>query len=229
MDQRNRYYDSYKELRFIAMIPTESCTFMGGNISGDISRDISGDISGDISRNISRDISGDPDRNTIKGTVSDGSDSYVTDAYDKNPNVFTLYFYEKESQAVLPIRADAVFAEKFLASYEKEKVTDSLNPSLFNTVTRIIRALQGYIESITIYKNDSGNFYCYLNISTNENEQIFSVNCSFWDALILGKIFSARVLIDTAVLNLEGIKITKKLLKDALDSEKYTDENYDFG
>lgn len=81
--------------------------------------------------------------------------------YPNTVDKFTIYYLDRATKIVLPIPVDSNFARNFFAvEYE----TGEIEPTLYNTSTRIINALQANLVSITIYNSDGNKFYSYLDL-----------------------------------------------------------------
>ena len=128
--------------------------------------------------------------------------------------IYTFYFYEKEDQIVVPIETSQDYANKFLGIHKQ-----NTNPNIYNTFFRLIKSLKLKIKDILIYKSSGGVLYTYLNI--NYEETLLEINCNFWDALLLSKLFGTKIFMNVEVLKTEGIKVTKKMIRDALENDNY--------
>lgn len=126
-------------------------------------------------------------------------------------DVVTAYLYERTEKILLPIEV----------SNKDYTQTHSFEPCIYNTFKRTVLGLESDICAIKIYNYIDGIFYAYLSVSTPfyddlnsvENVEI-SVNIS--DAIKLAQMFSAQIFVKNRVLINCGIKLTKKLIVEAL-------------
>jgi bifunctional DNase/RNase len=124
---------------------------------------------------------------------------------------YTAYFFAREEKIVLPIE----FAQEevtYLLSLSKNKIARRQN--IYETVIRIILGLGAEIESLSIYKYQDNEYYTYLNLK-REGENL-EVSLKFTDGLKIAKRAGASIYVKEEILENEGIKVNRQILRDAL-------------
>ena len=127
----------------------------------------------------------------------------------KETSRYTVYLFEQEEKIVLPVEIASESASKLLKPHTKAS-----QPSIYNTMRRVIVGLKATLSSATIYQHNAGTFYTYLNLA--QGKRNLELNCRFSDALNLVKRFEVPLYIDQEVLFSQGIRVSKKILRDAL-------------
>ena len=126
---------------------------------------------------------------------------------------YTLYLYEKKEKYVIPVEFDKRAAALFLAQPGPNQKNRSY-PTVYNTVKRLICGLGANLISVTIYKYENDIFYAYLNVIFQNKHLEFNANIC--DALNIAKRFNSIIYIKEELLDKCGIKVSKKILRDAL-------------
>ena len=127
---------------------------------------------------------------------------------------YTLYLFEKKHKYIIPIEVEQTAAGLLLG---KRDLNSPNHPSIYNTVKRLVSGLGGKVVSITVYKFENEKFYSYLNVVFQNKHLEFNIHIA--DAVNIAKRFEAPIFIKTELLEKCGIKVTKKILRDALREE----------
>lgn len=125
---------------------------------------------------------------------------------------YTLYFLEREKNILLPIQ---ITKEEATDLFRISREDLNYQPTVYDTFKRVLISSKIPLISITVYKYVNSIYYTYLNLVNGTNHM--EINAKFSDALNLAKRFNVEVYIDSKILNEQGIKITKRLLKEALE------------
>lgn len=120
----------------------------------------------------------------------------------------TIYFFNEKTNHLLPIN---IATKKVENALQKNKL---IKPNTYNTVKRIINALGGKINKITIYHHQEKTFYTYIQIA--KQDETYEINASLEDALGLALETKAPVTIENHVLEVCGFTVTKEMIKEAL-------------
>ena len=124
---------------------------------------------------------------------------------------YIAYLIQKQDKIILPLDIQKTEAVRYLKSSNSHEF---VNPSTHNTVYRIFMGLNIKINNISFYKYDGENFYTYLDEESN-NKNI-KINVSPIDGLILSKMSNCPIYVKDEILYQTGIKLTEKVLRDAL-------------
>jgi bifunctional DNase/RNase len=129
------------------------------------------------------------------------------------PNIdrYTAYFFQKEELIILPIEINENFADSLLRAGHK---TESIRPSVYDTIKRIVSSLEGKIDSVAIYLFKNDIYYSY--ISLERKRERIEIDCGLRDALCLALYTNTDIYIEKKILKECGIKITKSLLERSL-------------
>lgn len=114
---------------------------------------------------------------------------------------FTYYLFCKPTKVLLPIEI----------TNDKASTGD---PSVYNTVKRLICGLGAKIKFIKIYRFDQEVYYTYLTLE--RDRQTFDINVSFKDAIEIAKESRSPIYIKEEIINQCGIEITKEIIEKAL-------------
>ncbi len=138
-----------------------------------------------------------------------------------NSNAYTVYLFEKEEKIVLPVNL-AKHEIRYL--FKKRGHKFPLQQNIYDTTVRILLGLEAKVISVSIYKYQNQKFYAYLNIIHSKN--YLEISIKFSDSLKIANRFEIPIFIRRDILLNEGIKVTKKLLKDALRGETNLPDTY---
>ena len=128
-----------------------------------------------------------------------------------NPETYTLYFFQKKDKVILPIKLPSSEIENL---FQVSKEYKNSIPTVYDTFKRLIGCLEAALASITIYRFEQDIYYTYLNV--NKDRNFLEINSGFTDAIAIAEKCNVPVFIDKNLLHKNGIKITNKLLKEAL-------------
>jgi bifunctional DNase/RNase len=124
---------------------------------------------------------------------------------------YTLYLFEKEEKVVLPVKVRNQEAIFYLTG--KTPASEVL-AHIYDTVGTLFSCCRAKLVSITLYNYQDGIFYTYLNVVLGQKH--LEINARFSDAFVLAKKLKAPIYINHGVLEKRGIKVTKKVIRDAL-------------
>ena len=122
-------------------------------------------------------------------------------------NMFsTYYFYEPLDQTILSID------------------TIPINPEIITNIERVIIALNSNIFGIKISLCEGDKYYTYLSIA--KQKEIVDVLVEPSIACELTKTGDILICIEEHILKNEGIKVTKKLIEEALTGEFISHQSF---
>lgn len=117
----------------------------------------------------------------------------------------TFYMFCKETKTLLPVEISG------------NLVNNVAVPSIYNSIKRILIVAGYSISGIKIYYEYENTFYTYLTIKKGKIS--LDINLSFNDAVEISKETSAPIYVNEKILERTGIKVTKKLLTEALKNK----------
>lgn len=124
---------------------------------------------------------------------------------------YTAYFFAKEEKIVLPI--DFPKEEvSFLLTSEINKLSHKQN--IYETTIRIILGLGAKIICLSVYKFQDDEFYAHLNLL--QNQENLEISLKFTDGLKIAKKTKIPIYIKQEILEQEGIRVNRQILRDAL-------------
>ena len=122
-----------------------------------------------------------------------------------NINYSTYYFFCKQSNTIMPIEL-------------LEGINSHLEvPSIYDSITRIIRGVGYSAKSVKIYRQEFGVFYTYLSIQ--RDKEVFDINIGFKDAMNIARETCLPVYVEDSILKINGFVINKNMVLKALEKE----------
>lgn len=131
--------------------------------------------------------------------------------YYKGSNHYTLYLMDRSEKVVMPVKVVDQEAVMFLTGKIGQHPA---SPHFYDTFKRLAGCFGAKLVSVTVYSYKDGVFYTYLNFVHKEKH--LEVNAKFSDAFVLSRLCNTPLYINHEVLVERGIKVTKRLIKDAL-------------
>ncbi len=126
----------------------------------------------------------------------------------KSEKAYIAYLFEKSTKHIIPVKISGFTANALIAPINQYK------PNIYNTLKRMVCGLGANFLGITIYRYDSDIFYAYANVEFQNKHLEFNISVD--DALNVAKEFEKPIYIKDELLNTCGIKVSKKILRDAL-------------
>jgi len=124
----------------------------------------------------------------------------------------TVYFFYHGQNIVLPMKIKNCYLRFLLKNIKNV----SPAPDIYDTISRVISACNGYLQCVILYLYRDGIYYSYLRVG--KGEKVLDINCSFEDSLVLSIALRVPFYINEDILQRQGFKITKELLKRSLTS-----------
>lgn len=124
---------------------------------------------------------------------------------------YTLYLFQKESRMILPV---GLTSDDIRRTFRRKNNDSQVNPEIYDTFKRVLLALGAKVICISIYNYAGGKFYTYLNLLVEKRH--LEIHVGLADALGIAKTSNSPIFIRHRILEQQGIKVTAKLIKDAL-------------
>jgi bifunctional DNase/RNase len=116
----------------------------------------------------------------------------------------TYYLFNKSKKILIPIEIDKEINKKY-------------TPTIYNSMKRLIYALDYSCLCLKIYKYDQNIFYTYLSLyKNNEMGNVMDLNISFADGIEITKETNIPIYINEEIIRQVGIVVTRKLVEKAL-------------
>jgi bifunctional DNase/RNase len=122
----------------------------------------------------------------------------------KGAGFSTYYLFCSSSRILLPINIEN--------SRENEKSV----PTIYDSIKRLLFGAGIKVLGIKIYYECDNIFYAYLTILKDKKK--LDINISFKDAINIAKEVSAPIYVKKPVMDKSGIKITKSMIQEALQT-----------
>jgi bifunctional DNase/RNase len=116
----------------------------------------------------------------------------------------TYYLFCSSSRTLLPI------------NIENDKENEKSVPTIYNSIKRILLGTRIKVLGIKIYYECDDIFYSYLTVSRNGKK--LDINISFRDAINIAMEIPTPIYVKKSVMDKSGIKITKSMIKEALQT-----------
>lgn len=117
----------------------------------------------------------------------------------------TLYLFYEEHKILLPIKIGKV-PTVYKGWHE---------PNIYNTTRRILNLLNVEPKNIKIYQENNDEYYAYLELSASK--RLYDIHIKLEDALMVTDM-ATPILVSESVLGEHGIKVTKKMIEDAINA-----------
>ena len=124
---------------------------------------------------------------------------------------YTAYFYCKAENMILPLYLEKESLEKLKAAQKNKPSAESNTHDL---IRRTIACLGANVTEIIINDYTDDVYYSYIRLSRGTD--VFDINANLVDALCIGLIYNCSISVNSKILELYGIKITRDLLSKSL-------------
>ena len=114
----------------------------------------------------------------------------------------TVYLYDRDEKIILPADIPGVLKS---------------TPKMHKLLNRILSVMATDINNIQIFSHDDETFYSHVILE--KKKKLYSVEADFAECLEIAVAENIPIMIDSATLKKQGIKITPELLKEALEQD----------
>jgi bifunctional DNase/RNase len=114
-------------------------------------------------------------------------------------NIDTYYIYSKQEKMILPLDLP---------------IEQNIYPPTSDCMRRIIALFESKVSLIKIYGERDSEFYTY--VSLVKSGQIYDISICLRDALQMTEQLKCPIFVKRNILYRTGIRVTKKLLEEAL-------------
>jgi bifunctional DNase/RNase len=114
-------------------------------------------------------------------------------------NIDTYYIYSKQEKIILPLDIP---------------IGSSVYPKTSDSIRRILAVFSAKISLVKVYGERNETFYTYLQLY--QTGKSYDINICLRDAIQLAESIKCPIYVKKTVLLNSGIRVTKKLLEEAL-------------
>ena len=123
----------------------------------------------------------------------------------------TLYLFNKEGKIVLPVEIKNMEALMFLTGKVGVKGN---SPHFYMFVKALLEYFGAKVVSVNLLRCENSLFCAELNLIVYKKHVKMTMN--FVDAFVISRLFDAPLYADHKVLDDRGIRVSKEILRDAL-------------